>query len=458
MAVMRAVLTAALITLTMLGLTSPGAVATSRPGSANAAADRYLERSLDRLGADGGAWALVEDGQVTHRGVTGSDGDGDPVGPDTPFLLGSVSKPILATLVMTLAAQGRVDPDSRVADVLPSLTDVAGADEITARQLMAHTSGLPFGADELDKTGERRTPASVVDDLAGIELSSAPGETYEYSSLGYVVLTAWLEETTGSTLADLVAEHLPLTGLQADPVQVDVPPGRRGPVLPAMDTPIDPAGAGYGYSSGSIETLAQLAATAMRDADRLARMTDVRPAKGETLTGLGWRVSEDERGRRVWHTGMVPGYFTAVHMLPGQDKAVVFAVNRSGGLVQQQLYDASIGVLDAWRSGDEGQGTLARPWTEWGAVVVVALLGALAVLLERRAGAVRWLGMTLGLVLLAGPVLVPRLMGFPDDYAWLWMPELVVVLLASGTISLLAVAPRHRAVAAGGHRGRSVGA
>src|SRR5689334_20108822 len=61
---------------------------------------------------------------------------------DAMFLLGSISKPINVTALMTLYDQGKFRLDDRVKKFLPAFTG-DGREAVTVRHLLTHTSGLP---------------------------------------------------------------------------------------------------------------------------------------------------------------------------------------------------------------------------------------------------------------------------------------------------------------------------
>src|SRR5271154_6423633 len=61
---------------------------------------------------------------------------------DALFLLGSISKPINVTAVMTLFDQGKFQLDDRVKKFLPAFTG-GGRDDVTILHLLTHVSGLP---------------------------------------------------------------------------------------------------------------------------------------------------------------------------------------------------------------------------------------------------------------------------------------------------------------------------
>ncbi len=108
---------------------------------------------------------------------------GNAASGDAMFLLGSISKPINVTAVMTLFDQGKFQLDDPVKKFLPAFTN-DGQDKVTIRHLLTHTSGLP---DQLpDNNDLRRKHAALTefaDHTVRTRLAFAPGSRYQYSSL-----------------------------------------------------------------------------------------------------------------------------------------------------------------------------------------------------------------------------------------------------------------------------------
>jgi CubicO group peptidase (beta-lactamase class C family) len=120
------------------------------------------------------------------------------------FLLGSISKPINVTAVMTLFDQGKFQLDDRVKKFLPAFTG-DGRDEVTIRHLLTHVSGLP---DQLANNTELRQKHAPLTEFAAqamrTRLDFAPGTRYQYSSMGILLATRIAELISGTDILTLV--------------------------------------------------------------------------------------------------------------------------------------------------------------------------------------------------------------------------------------------------------------
>jgi CubicO group peptidase (beta-lactamase class C family) len=120
------------------------------------------------------------------------------------FLLGSISKPINVTAVMTLFDQGKFQLNDRVKKLLPAFTG-EGRDKVTIRHLLTHVSGLP---DQLANNNELRKQHAPLTQLAAqamrTRLDFAPGNRYQYSSMGILLAARIAEILSGSDIRTLV--------------------------------------------------------------------------------------------------------------------------------------------------------------------------------------------------------------------------------------------------------------
>ena len=102
-----------------------------------------LQAALERLvgsSATKGAAAAIVTPDGTWTGVTGADGAGAPIEPDSAFGIGSVSKTVTAAEILHLASQGKLDLDTPVEEVVTLPFDAQGA---TIRQLATMQASLP---------------------------------------------------------------------------------------------------------------------------------------------------------------------------------------------------------------------------------------------------------------------------------------------------------------------------
>jgi len=113
------------------------------------------------------------------------------------FLLGSISKPICVTALMTLYDQGKFALDDRLSKFLPKFVG-DGREQVTVRHLLTHTSGL---ADQLPENNTLRKNHASLDEFAehalGAKLSFTPGSHYQYSSMGILLVTQMAQKISG---------------------------------------------------------------------------------------------------------------------------------------------------------------------------------------------------------------------------------------------------------------------
>ncbi|HEY0698750.1 MAG TPA: serine hydrolase domain-containing protein [Micromonospora sp.] len=171
--------------------------------------NRRLERMARKVQADARVPALSV---AVHRGdrplwafTVGSTGNGSPLGPDTPFRIGSVTKTFTAVLVMQCRDDGLLDLD----DPIGAHLDVPAHGELTVRRLLSHTSGLqrePFG----DVWDTLRAPGTdgLLTELARAERVLPPARRFHYSNLGFALLGHLVGRLRGGSWAEVLADRV----------------------------------------------------------------------------------------------------------------------------------------------------------------------------------------------------------------------------------------------------------
>ena len=129
---------------------------------------------------------------------------GDAGTPDAAFLLGSISKPIVITALMTLYDKGKFELDDPARKYLPEFRDGAQA-RVTMRHLLTHSSGLP---DQLPQNAELRsrhaTLADFVEGAFQVPLHFEPGTQYEYSSMAILLAAEIAQRLSGVEIKQFV--------------------------------------------------------------------------------------------------------------------------------------------------------------------------------------------------------------------------------------------------------------
>lgn len=198
--------------------------------------DAAMQAYMGRRGIRAGTLAVMRGGQVVlQRGYGWRDRDGtEPLPPDAPLRLASVSKPFTAAAVRTLIARGQLSLETRVAPRL-DLKPLAGKrldprwQAITVAHLLEHRGGWDraqsgdpmFRPIPIARAFGQPGPVTarmIVDYMAGEPLQFDPGAKSVYSNFGYCALGRLIERVTGQAfepaLRELVLEPLGLRSVR----------------------------------------------------------------------------------------------------------------------------------------------------------------------------------------------------------------------------------------------------
>jgi D-alanyl-D-alanine carboxypeptidase len=208
-----------------------------------------VQRLLDRLGASGtpGAAGWLQD---ERGGLGAASGLADlearrPMVPGLRFRAGSVTKSLVATVVLRLVADGRLSLSDTVERRLPGILPYG--DRVTVRQLLNHTGGVPNNWATVEQTlyGSRQgrlrawTPRELVGLVADQPQAFRAGSAWSYSNTGYILLGLIVEAATGCTLAEELDRG------------IFGPLGLRDSLLPGNDLGIPPPrSSGYSLPLG----------------------------------------------------------------------------------------------------------------------------------------------------------------------------------------------------------------
>lgn len=124
------------------------------------------------------------------------------------FELASVSKQFTATIIMMLKEQGKLNYD----DLVEQYLDIPYK-KITIRNLLTHTSGLPDYQEIMDKHWDKTKIASNKEIIEYLNKYAPPklfepGDKYEYSNTGYVLLASIAEKASGKDFIELCRQQI----------------------------------------------------------------------------------------------------------------------------------------------------------------------------------------------------------------------------------------------------------
>ena len=134
-----------------------------------------------------------------------------PVTPRSVFHTESVGKTFTAVGVLILVEEGKVGLDNKITKYIPE--SPAAWRDVTVRQLLTHTSGIPDYVGEFDGKSlvdlqKNYSEDEVIQIIARQPLDFQPGEKRVYSNSGYVILGALIRHITGKNWADFLQERI----------------------------------------------------------------------------------------------------------------------------------------------------------------------------------------------------------------------------------------------------------
>ena len=305
-----------------------------------------LREHASRHSLPGAAVGILRDGAATTASSGVADvATGEPVTPETRFATGSLTKPMVATVIARLAAEGRLSLDDPALAYLPELRGSGWADQATVRDLLANRSGIPlswaleFGFDDhLDDDD-----GALARLCAAIPSGAPATDFWSYTNVGWCLLGRVIETTTGETWEGAMRRYLlDPTGMSRTTfASASDRKGRASGYEVTPDGPLrveSEVGRAYGPAGTTIVStvpdLLRFAALHLQDASLAA----LRAAHSD-LSIYGWLDSWclgwarfDWDGDQVWGwDGLIGAERSVLRILPEREAAIVVMANGSTG-------------------------------------------------------------------------------------------------------------------------------
>jgi CubicO group peptidase (beta-lactamase class C family) len=258
-----------------------------------------------------------------------------PFTPDTPVYLASLTKQFTAMAVMMLAERGKLSCDDALSKYFPQFPEYA--ERITVTHLLNHTSGIPDYV-ELGLERPGLTDQDVLNALVKLpRLRFTPGERFEYSNSGYVLLALIVEKVSGQPYEKFLSEHI-FRPLGMTHTFVYTP--RESKVARAhgynrfgddSDYDLLTYGEGGIYSSVSdmfkwvraLYTEKLVTQTALARAFTAGKLND----GSATNYGFGWGITSMNGEPIYSHAGRYGGFNTYIKLFPKERSAIIFLTN-----------------------------------------------------------------------------------------------------------------------------------
>jgi CubicO group peptidase (beta-lactamase class C family)/glyoxylase-like metal-dependent hydrolase (beta-lactamase superfamily II) len=160
----------------------------------------------------GAVTLVVTPDRVVHLDATGNASldPAEPMRTDAIFWIASMSKPVLATLLLMLQDEGRLSVDDPVEKYLPEFKGLKTADgkpaRVTIRQLLTHTSGM--GEITANQARDCKTLADAIPLYVAKPVSYTPGSKWAYCQSGINTGGRIAEVVTGEPLEKLMQKRL----------------------------------------------------------------------------------------------------------------------------------------------------------------------------------------------------------------------------------------------------------
>jgi len=321
------------------------------------AEDRLLDTAVLDHEIPGAVLIVGHNGEVVYRSAYGSrslEPVREPMTLDTIFDMASLTKPLItATAVMQLYDQGKLRPNDPVSKYLPDFA-ANGKQDITIRQLLTHTSGLP---PDLALTDPWQGKREALSRAFSVEPIHPAGVQFAYSDINFIVLGALVEKLSGLSLDEyaqrFIIAPLGLTQTRFLPPAAWIPniaPTQYDQGVMLRGEVHDPTArrmGGIAGHAGLFSTAADIAIYAQNLLDRLAgrpsnfplsravlekMVAPEQPANVTALRGFGWDIDSPFSSNRgtlfpvgsFGHTGFTG---TSLWIDPVSDSYVILLAN-----------------------------------------------------------------------------------------------------------------------------------
>lgn len=304
--------------------------------------DAFVSSEMESGNIPGLSLAIVKGERVLHLRGYGKAGPGKgEVTPQTPFILGSVSKSFTGLAIMQLVENQLLSLDDQVIKILPwfRMGSQDEGDAMTIAHLLNHTSGIPAYDSNDSGMESGRSIEERIRIMNNSELKSPPGEKYEYANLNYDILGLIIQEISGLSYQNYITQNIfqPLemtrSFISLDEAEKEgLATGYRPwfGILQPIDINYGMSALPSGYIISSAEDMTHylmlfLNGGKYKDITLLSEkgVLETQNAIGDTNYGAGWFSGSYYK----WHTGEIANYNAYICTIPSEQLGIVMLSN-----------------------------------------------------------------------------------------------------------------------------------
>lgn len=271
-----------------------------------------------------------------------------PTKESSRFRTASLVKPVTAVAVLQLVERGRIKLDAEIREYVPAFTPKQWP--VTVRQLLGHLGGVRHydnSRGEMVTTRHYNDIVAALDIFAKDPLVHQPGSKYLYTTYGYNLLGAAIQEAADVPYADYIRNNIFAPARMSSTVPDDhfaiIPNRVRGYMRTSDSRVVNAAladtsnklpGGGYVSTAADMARFAlafrQTRLTKRETVDLMLRQMRLLDGTG-TGYGMGWQIWGQGANRIIGHTGSQPGTNTFLGMTVAADWIVAIMTNLEGG-------------------------------------------------------------------------------------------------------------------------------
>ena len=259
---------------------------------------------------------------------------------NTIFQIGSITKQFTAAIILQLQENHKLSLQDTLTKYIP---DYPNGNKITIEHLLTHTAGVYNYTNDVNfMVNETTHPInrdSLIIRFKYKPLDFQPGQKFNYSNSGYILLGYIIEKVTGQSYFQVVRQqifeplHMDHTGF--DFTHLNSPDKAIGYTTPESTTPANIVDSSVSFAAGAIYTTVG----DLYKWDRALRAGQIiSPASQEkaytphlSQYGYGWMISTVNGKKLVEHGGGITGFVSDIRRIPEDETCIVVLDNQPNG-------------------------------------------------------------------------------------------------------------------------------